>query len=214
MNNFLLFITGVFSGIFAGFFLTRMFLKRNLNYESSEEKILKERLKIYENEKEQYKLNINNLSNSLELIRTTKENLRNELTQIKERLKSEEKQAVILKEARADLRTQFKVLSEEMLKESREELVKINKSKVEEPFSKEVLRLSKQVKILSDESKERLAALAQTTKDLKAKNDDVKGAALELASALRSPNIKGKWGEVTLKRTMEYVGLNRFCDFD
>ena len=27
-------------------------------------------------------------------------------------------------------------------------------------------------------------------------------------------NIKGRWGEVTLRRTMEYVGLNRYCDFD
>ena len=75
-------------------------------------------------------------------------------------------------------------------------------------------KLSNEVKKLSEESKEKLAHLAETTKDLKVKNEDVKGAALELANALRSPNIKGKWGEVTLKRTMEYVGLNRYCDFD
>ncbi len=214
MDDFLLFITGVISGIFAGLFLSRVFWRRDINPNKDLESVLKERLKRADNEKEDYLNNINNLYESLRVLRNDKEKLSNEVTQFKERLHSAEEQSEILKEARTDLKTQFKVLSEEMLRESREELIKTNKSNVTEPFSQEVAKLTQQVKTLSDESKEKLAALAQTTKDLKSKNEDVKGAALELAKALKSPDIKGKWGEVTLKRTMEYVGLNRYCDFD
>ena len=214
MDEFLLFITGVISGIFAGLFLSRVFWRKDISPNKDLESVLKDRLKRADNEKEDYLNNINNLYESLQVLRNDKEKLSNEVTQFKEKLHSAEEQSEILKEARTDLKTQFKVLSEEMLKESREELIKISRSKVTEPFSQEVAKLTKQVKTLSDESKEKLAALAQTTKDLKSKNEDVKGAALELAKALKSPDIKGKWGEVTLKRTMEYVGLNRYCDFD
>ena len=214
MNNFLLFITGVFSGIFAGLFFSKRFWRRDSKRNRDIELILKERLKETDLEKDEYLRNISSLHESLDILRTDKEQLSNEVTQFKEKLNSAEKQAEILKDSRNDLKTQFKVLSEEMLKNSREELINISRSKVTEPFSQEVAKLTRQVKMLSDESKEKLAALTQTTNDLKSRNDDVKGAALELAKALRSPDIKGKWGEVTLKRTMEYVGLNRYCDFD
>ena len=159
MNSFLLFLTGVFSGIIAGFFLTKSFWKTNRETE----------------------LNI--------------------------KLKSQEK-------LENDLKTQFELLSSRMLKETREELIKTTKANISEPFNQQVDKLANQVKTLSDESIEKLSALSTTTKDLKAKNEDVESAAKELANALRNPNIKGRWGEVTLRRTMEYVGLNRYCDFE
>ena len=37
---------------------------------------------------------------------------------------------------------------------------------------------------------------------------------MQLTSALRSPNVKGRWGEVNLKRILEFVGLINYCDFD
>jgi DNA recombination protein RmuC len=36
----------------------------------------------------------------------------------------------------------------------------------------------------------------------------------KLASALRSPNARGRWGELTLRRTAELAGLSAHCDFD
>tara|TARA_Y100001933_G_scaffold262879_1_gene322300 strand:+ start:1585 stop:2892 length:1308 start_codon:yes stop_codon:yes gene_type:complete len=214
MNSFLLFLTGVFSGIIAGFFLTKFIWRNGLSRSLDLEILLKDRLKKADEEIYLLKKNINNLSNIIDSTRKEKENLRNKVTEINSYIKSHEKQEKFLDEARKDLQMQFKTLTHAMLKESREELIKSNNSKVTEPFSLEMAKLTNQVKKLSEESKEKLAHLAETTKDLKAKNEDVKGAALELANALRSPNIKGKWGEVTLKRTMEYVGLNRYCDFD
>lgn len=35
-----------------------------------------------------------------------------------------------------------------------------------------------------------------------------------MTSALRSPNVKGQWGEVNLRRILELVGLISYCDFD
>ena len=64
---------------------------------------------------------------------------------------------------------QFEILSSRMLKEARDELIKTTKTNVAEPFNQQVDKLTKQVKTLSDESREKLAALSTTTRDLKDK---------------------------------------------
>ena len=149
-----------------------------------------------------------------ETLRTDREKLSNHLAEIKEQLKSQETQTKFLEQAKTNLVTQFRALSAEMLKGSRDDLLKRTKETVTEPFTKQVETLRKQVESLSKDSTEKLSALRQTTINLDKKSDDVKGAAMQLTSALRSPNVKGRWGEVNLKRILEFVGLINYCDFD
>jgi len=44
LNNILLFITGVLSGVIAGFIISRLFMKRSRNNDGSRESLLEERL--------------------------------------------------------------------------------------------------------------------------------------------------------------------------
>ena len=305
MNNVLLFITGVLSGIIVGFIISRSYSKRSRSNDGSKESLLEESLikaekaledfsleleeqkkeiKTYqqnlqelgkqdaiketelkvvlqekiklENNQTEFKKNLDYLRNQKELLgieigelkeqnkslteesnrldkekknleeihqitvqdketlRTDREKLSNHLAEIKEQLKSQETQTKFLEQAKANLVTQFRALSAEMLKGSRDDLLKRTKETVTEPFTKQVETLRKQVESLSKDSTEKLSALRQTTINLDKKSDDVKGAAMQLTSALRSPNVKGRWGEVNLKRILEFVGLINYCDFD
>ena len=152
--------------------------------------------------------------NDKESLRSEREKLNNKLSETREQLKSQETQTKFLERAKADLTTQFRVLSAKMLEGSKEALLKSTKEEVTEPFTKQVDTLRKQVELLSKDSTEKLSALRETTINLDKKSDDVKGAAMQLTSALRSPNVKGRWGEVNLKRILEFVGLINYCDFD
>jgi len=73
--------------------------------------------------------------------------------------------------------------------------------------------------------REALAAYQREARDLERSRADQTGRLSEqlralasetskLASALRSPNARGRWGELTLRRTAELAGLSAHCDFD
>ena len=151
---------------------------------------------------------------ALEQVRSEKEALSKKAAEIAEKLRSQESQTQFLEQARADLLTQFRSLSGQMLDGSRDALLKSTKETVSEPFAKQMEQLRQQMQVLQKESVEKLGVLAQTTMDLRQRSEDVQGAAQQLTSALRSPNVKGRWGEVNLRRILEFVGLISYCDFD
>ena len=151
---------------------------------------------------------------AMDQLRREKEKLTASMAEVAEKLRSQESQTQFLEQARTDLLTQFRSLSGQMLDGSREALLKSTKETVSEPFAKEVLQLRQQVEALQKDSNAKLTVLAETTRDLRQRSEDVQGAAQQLTSALRSPNVKGQWGEVNLRRILEFVGLIAYCDFD
>ena len=151
---------------------------------------------------------------AMDQLRREKEKLTATMAEVAEKLRSQESQTQFLEQARTDLLTQFRSLSGQMLDGSRDALLKSTKETVSEPFAKEVLQLRQQVEALQKDSNAKLTVLAETTRDLRQRSEDVQGAAQQLTSALRSPNVKGQWGEVNLRRILEFVGLIAYCDFD
>ena len=251
----LLFVTGVLSGLIAGFILSRIFFRTRGADGHGEWRLLEERLLKADQGLEQFTIELQSqrqdakdlqselieakesamgsrtqlqsvqeerdaLKNQnamtaqlLEQIRADRELLSTQVAEAREQLRSQQEQTQFLEKARADLVVQFRSVSGQMLDGSREALFKSNET-VNESFGKQVLQLRQQMEALQKESSEKLGVLAQTTMDLRQRSEDVQGAAQQLTSALRSPNVKGQWGEVNLRRILEFVGLIAYCDFD
>ncbi len=56
-------------------------------------------------------------------------------------------------------------------------------------------------------------ALKQQVDDIRAMGDNLRKETAALATALRRPQVRGRWGELHLQRAVELAGLVEHCDF-
>ncbi len=69
---------------------------------------------------------------------------------------------------------------------------------------------------LQDLEKTRVSAydvLRHQVKDLISSQKELRSETANLVNALKTPNVRGRWGEMQLKRVVEITGLSAHCDF-
>ena len=70
---------------------------------------------------------------------------------------------------------------------------------------------------LSEVEKQRIndsAGIRTTLEAVQQANQKLEREAQSLVKALRTPNVRGRWGEIQLKRVIELAGMLEACDFD
>jgi DNA recombination protein RmuC len=141
----------------------------------------------------------------------------------------------LLDDAQSKLSDAFRSLAAETLSESTQQFLELAKSRLETmqgdatgELDKKRLEIDALVNPLNDTLKElksellrvessRQEAYGQLTTQVHALNDSNKQLRDEtgsLVNSLRQPQIKGKWGELTLRRAIELAGLSPHCDFN
>jgi DNA recombination protein RmuC len=150
-----------------------------------------------------------------------------------EKQKTQE-QLKIIEDSKTKLSDTFKALSAEALAQNNQSFLDLAKGTLEkhQEIAKGDLRSRQQaVQNLVDPVKEALTSVDKRIQDLeKARLSayeslkfQVQGLALSqkelreetanLVKALRSPTIRGRWGEMQLKRVVEMSGMSAHCDF-
>ncbi len=151
----------------------------------------------------------------------------------KERSQHEEKLAV-LNQAKEELSNAFKAMSSDALKNNNESFLKLAKSTLEkyqesakgdlEKRQQAINSLVKPVEAslkkvdekLGDIEKSRLQAysgLQEQVKMLSQTQKELRTETSNLVKALRRPDVRGRWGEIQLKRVVEMAGMLEHCDF-
>jgi len=151
----------------------------------------------------------------------------------KERMATEEK-LQLLEEAKEKLTDTFQAISATALKNSHEsflELAKATLSKYQEgakqdlklrqrevqqlvePVTKSLEKYDRQVQEMERLREKAYGGLSQQVQSLMTTQQQLQKETANLVKALRTPQVRGRWGEITLRRVAELAGMLRYCDF-
>lgn len=82
------------------------------------------------------------------------------------------------------------------------------------PLKEALERTQKQVQSLESERREAQGALQRHLELLAADHRDLRQETRNLVQALRRPEVRGRWGELTLRRLVDLAGMVEHCDFE
>jgi DNA recombination protein RmuC len=81
------------------------------------------------------------------------------------------------------------------------------------PLKSALERTEAQVQALERERRDAFAALRTQIETLAGGQVELQRETRNLVGALRRPEVRGRWGELTLRRLVELAGLTEHCDF-
>ncbi len=82
------------------------------------------------------------------------------------------------------------------------------------PLREAVGALSEQLRLLENERVGAYAGLSEQVAAMHHAHRELSSQTTRLVSALRAPQVRGRWGELQLERVVELAGMTRHCDFD
>jgi DNA anti-recombination protein RmuC len=144
-------------------------------------------------------------------------------------------QMAVLEQAQTQLRESFQALAGSALKSSNEEFLKLaheRLSGLQKDASSEIARkhqafddlvapirdvLQQVDQKLGEVEKNRVETGAEISSLLEAigrSQTQLRAETTNLVRALRTPTVRGRWGEMQLRRVVEMAGMLEYCDFD
>lgn len=164
--------------------------------------------------------------------------LRSRLSELDTRLEEERRQAAeklaLVDDARQKLADAFKALSADALKSNNQAFLELARETLErfqtnarsdlDTRQKAIGELVRPLKEslekvdarIGDVEKARTSAYASLNEQIKAlatAQTNLQSETANLVKALRSPTVRGRWGEMQLKRVVEMAGMVEYCDF-
>jgi DNA recombination protein RmuC len=81
------------------------------------------------------------------------------------------------------------------------------------PIKDALEKTEAQIRIMENERKEAYGSLHKHLETMAVTQQQLQGETRNLVQALRRPEVRGQWGEMTLKRLAELAGMVEHCDF-
>jgi DNA recombination protein RmuC len=148
--------------------------------------------------------------------------------------KSSNEKIELLSEAGEKLQNAFKAMASDALKDNNVSFLQLAKSSLERfqseakgdldnrqkavadlvaPVHESLNRVDAQIQQIEKDRGNAYSALREQVQMLIAGNDKLQSETGNLVRALRTPNVRGRWGEIQLRRVVEIAGMLPYCDF-
>ena len=149
--------------------------------------------------------------------------------------KNAEEKLALLEQARDQLKESFQALSSEALSKNNESFLNLAKTTLEkyqegakgdldkrqeainktvEPVGIALKTFNERVEKIEERRTQTDASLKQQLQQLAESQVQLSKTTGSLVQALRAPQVRGQWGEMQLRRTVEMAGMINYCDFE
>lgn len=174
---------------------------------------------------------INQLQSKLEAERDTKVEA---LTRLESAQKSFEEQKSLIEAMKTEMTDTFNALSSAALKSSSEDFLRLasehlgkvvtdTKGKLGEhkvamegmikPLYETLKRYEEQIRVIEESRHKAYGSLEEQLRSLASTHEHLQRETSNLVSALKRPQVRGRWGEMQLRRVAELSGMSMHCDF-
>lgn len=127
-----------------------------------------------------------------------------------------EAQWKLLTQTQQQLEEKFRALASQALQENSQMLLDRSREQmryVVEPVSESLRRFEEQVQAVEKTRAGAYESVLTQVRGLSELQERVRQSMDQLKTALRSPSQRGRWGEIQLRRAVEFAGMLEHCDF-
>ena len=174
---------------------------------------------------------INQIRNELDVERQTKVEA---LTKLEAAQESFEEQKALIEAMKTEMTDTFNALSSAALKSSSEDFLRLasehlgkvvtdTKGKLGEhkvamegmikPLYDTLKRYEEQIRVIEESRHKAYGSLEEQLRSLASTHEHLQRETSNLVSALKRPQVRGRWGEMQLRRVAELSGMSMHCDF-
>lgn len=175
----------------------------------------------------------------LRTVNSNNSDLKAEVAGLNSTLQEERKTSVeklqLLNTASAELRQAFQALAADALSNNNESFLQLARTRLDKyqteakgdlearqkavealvtPIKESLNKVDAQIRTIENERSEAYGTLTQQVRSLISTQEQLRGETGNLVKALRAPAVRGRWGEIQLKRVVEMAGMLSYCDFE
>src|SRR5215470_553932 len=141
----------------------------------------------------------------------------------------------LINRATDELRDAFQALASDALRSNNQSFLQLAKASLEKfqseakgdlesrqkavetliaPIKESLNKVDNQIQQMEKDRSQAYGSLTEQVQSLIGTQKVLQAETGNLVKALRTPSVRGRWGEIQLKRVVEIAGMTAFCDFD
>src|SRR5262245_15425704 len=111
-----------------------------------------------------------------------------------------------------DVMSSFSALSAQALRDNSDSFLRLAQTQLE-PIAATLKTFDEKTQALDQERQRAYGSLTQQVRSLAEGQEKLRAETGNLRTALRAPHVRGRWGEIQLRRVVELAGMLSHCDF-